>query len=259
MRIASLGSGSGGNALVVISGDYRLLVDAGFSCRQIEKRLAALGEEAASLDALLLSHEHGDHVRGADRLLRRHGLPAYSTAGTLEHTDLSPEAAAAVQVIRSGIPFEVPGFLVEAVQVPHDACEPVGFVIEDTAGKRLGVISDIGTRSQLVWARLRDLDCLVLETNHDLQMLRTGPYPWHLKQRVASRHGHLSNHEAAAGIPELVCDRLRHVMLYHLSRTNNLPALAAQLVGEALDREGSCAEVVLTQQNEPTDWVEVDH
>lgn len=260
MRLAVLGSGSGGNSLIIESGGRRLLVDAGFSCRQIEQRLAGLGMELAGVDALLLTHEHQDHCRGADVLLRRYGLPVYATQGTLDGCGLSSEAAAEARAVRSGQPFEVPespGFRVEAFGIPHDAREPVGFVIEDPEGCRIGLAADLGSRSQLAWGRLQDLDCLVIETNHDLQMLRNGPYPWHLKQRVAGRHGHLSNREAANGVVELMCDRLRWVVLYHLSETNNLPALAAQAVGERLDREGSSAQVVLTRQHEPTPWIEV--
>ena len=260
MRLAVLGSGSGGNSLIIESGGRRLLLDAGFSCRQIEQRLASLGEDLSRVDALLLTHEHQDHCRGADVLLRRYALPIYATQGTLDGSGLSTEAAAEARAIRSGRPFEVPeapGFQIEAFGIPHDAREPVGFLIEDGEGCRIGLAADLGSRSQLAWGRLQDLDCLVIETNHDLQMLRTGPYPWHLKQRVAGRHGHLSNREAAAGAIELVSERLSSVVLYHLSETNNLPALAAQAVGERLDREGCSAQVVVTRQNEPTPWVEV--
>lgn len=260
MRLAVLGSGSGGNSLIVESGGRRLLVDAGFSCRQIKDRLAGLEVDVARVDALLLTHEHFDHSRGADVMLRRYRLPVYATQGTLDGARLSNEALAEARAVRSGKPFEVPespGFWVEAFGVPHDAREPVGFVIEDQAGCRLGVVADLGSRSQLAWGRLRDLDCLVIETNHDLQMLRTGPYPWHLKQRVAGRHGHLSNREAADGVAELLCDRLRSVVLYHLSTTNNLPALAAQAVSERLEQEGSSARIVLTSQDEPTSWLQV--
>lgn len=264
MRLAVLGSGSGGNSLIVESGGRRLLVDAGFSCRRIERQLRDLGEDAAQIDALLLTHEHQDHIRGADRLSERYGFPVYATAGTLEHTPLGPGAHHTAHTIRSGEPFEVPergvpGFRVEAFRIPHDAREPVGFVIEDAAGHRLGVVADLGSRSQLAWTRLRDLDCLVIEANHDLQMLRNGPYPWHLKQRVAGRHGHLSNHEAAVGVSELLSERLRRVVLYHLSRTNNQPALAAQAVGETLDTLGSRAELFVTQQDEATPWIEITH
>ncbi len=260
MRLAVLGSGSGGNSLIVESGGRRLLIDAGFSCRQIERRLASLDEDARRLDALLLTHEHRDHCRGVDVLARRHSLPIYATRGTLAGCALGTEVTAQTRSVRSGRPFEVPeapGFRIEAFGVPHDAREPVGYVIEDDEGCRAGLVADLGSRSQLAWGRLRDLDCLVIESNHDLQMLRTGPYPWYLKQRVASRHGHLSNHDAATGVVELLCDRLSSVVLYHLSRTNNFPALAAQAMGEGLDRAGSSAQVILSGQDEPTPWLDV--
>ena len=149
------------------------------------------------------------------------------------------------------------GFVVEPFLIPHDASEPVGFVVEDPCGRRIGLVADLGCRTSLAWGRLRDLDLLILETNHDLDMLRNGPYPWSLKQRVAGRHGHLSNREAAEGLPELIGDRLRWVVLYHLSRTNNLPALAAAAIGETLDREGCPARMAVTEQDHPTPWLEV--
>jgi phosphoribosyl 1,2-cyclic phosphodiesterase len=265
MRVAVLGSGSGGNAMVVEHGGRRILVDAGFSCREIEKRLEALGLAGSDLHALVLTHEHVDHVRGARRLCRRFGLPVYATAGTFDGGALGSrddgedgeEPEHEVVLIRSGDPCEAAGFVVEAFAIPHDAREPVGLVIEDGDGCRLGLVADLGTRSRLAWGRLRDLDVLVLETNHDLDMLRNGPYPWPLKQRVAGRHGHLSNGDAAEGLPELLCGRLRWVVCYHLSRTNNLPALAAAVVTEALSREGSGAQVAVTCQAEPTPWMEV--
>jgi phosphoribosyl 1,2-cyclic phosphodiesterase len=161
-----------------------------------------------------------------------------------------------VHAIRSGVPLEIGDFVVEPFAVPHDAREPVGLVVEGPGGQRLGLVSDLGTRSRLAWARLRGVDVLLLETNHDLEMLRNGPYPWSLKQRIASGHGHLSNRAAAEGIPELASERLAWVVLYHLSRTNNLPALACAAVVERLQAEGCAAEVALSTQFEPTAWLE---
>jgi len=243
--------------VVVESGSFRLLIDAGFSCRELERRMRAVGVEPSTIQALLLTHEHEDHVRGADRFARKHALPVYLTTGTQLGTPLGDEVAVRVERIASGRPFEVGPFGIEAFDIPHDAREPVGFVLQDPAGRRLGLVADIGCRTQLAWARLAAVDLLLLETNHDLEMLRSGPYPWSLKQRVASRHGHLSNREAAEGLPELLHDRLRAVVLYHLSRTNNLPAIAAAEIGETLAREGSAAEVVISNQFEPTPWLEV--
>ncbi|MEM6792827.1 MAG: MBL fold metallo-hydrolase [Acidobacteriota bacterium] len=256
-RVAVLGSGSRGNAVVLESGGRRLLIDAGFSARQLEQRLELLGSRGSDIDAILLTHEHRDHTVGVDVFVRRHQIPVYATAGTLEGTRLQKGARSRSRVIASGTPFEVAGFEVEPFSIPHDAREPVGFVVEDASGCRVGLVADLGARSQLAWGRLRDLDLLVLETNHDLQMLRNGPYPRALTQRVAGRHGHLSNREAADGLPDLLSDRLKALVLYHLSRTNNSPALAAEAIEARLDAEGSRAEIIVSDQHEPTSWIEV--
>jgi phosphoribosyl 1,2-cyclic phosphodiesterase len=269
MRLAILGSGSRGNAMVVESAGRRILLDAGFSCRELERRMGLVGVEPETISALVVTHEHTDHLRGADRFVRRHGVPLYATGGTLaagaapsnggraRAGGLGEQALAASRTLVSGVPTEVAGFQVEPFAIPHDATEPVGLVVEDASGRRLGLAADLGERSRLAWARLVELDFLVLETNHDLSMLRSGPYPWALKQRVAGRHGHLSNRDAADGIPELVCDRLRWVICYHLSQTNNSPELAAEAIGEALADEGSPARVALTDQARPTGWLEL--
>lgn len=257
MRAAVLGSGSSGNAVVVESGGRRVLIDAGFSCRQLERRLELLGCTAASLDAVFITHEHSDHVCGLDVLARRYRMPIYATEGTLAGLRVADEVAERIKVIASGKAFDAGGFRVEAFAVPHDSREPVGFVLEDPGGRRLGLAGDLGTRSQLAWGRLCELDTLILEANHDLQMLRNGPYPWALKQRVSGRQGHLSNREAAQGLADLLCDRLRHVVLYHLSRTNNLPELAADVIGARLAQESSSAEVVISYQDRPTEWIRV--
>lgn len=252
-----LGSGSGGNAVILESGGARILIDAGFSCRELVARMKLLDFDPKTLSALVLTHEHQDHNRGADRFARKFNIPVYATPGTLAGSALKAEAAWSARKVRSGEPTEIGGFLVEPFSLPHDAAEPVGFLIEDPLGRRVGLAADLGCRTSLAWGRLVDLDVLILETNHDLDMLRNGPYPWSLKQRVAGRHGHLSNREAAEGLPELVGDRLGWVVLYHLSRTNNLPALAAAAIGEALDREGCPARLAVTEQDRPTPWLEV--
>jgi phosphoribosyl 1,2-cyclic phosphodiesterase len=257
LRIGILGSGSGGNAVVVESGERRILIDAGFSCRELARRMALLGVDPKGIAAVVLTHEHQDHCRGVDGFAKRYKVPVLATAGTREGAGLREDRFRSTVLIRSGEPREVAGFVIEPFLIPHDAAEPVGFVVEDPCGRRLGLVADVGCRTSLAWGRLRDLDILVLETNHDLDMLRNGPYPWSLKQRVAGRHGHLSNREAAEGLPELMGERLSWVALYHLSRTNNLPALAAAAIGEALDREGCPARLAVTEQDHPTPWLEV--
>jgi phosphoribosyl 1,2-cyclic phosphodiesterase len=257
LRVCVLGSGSGGNAVVVESAGERLLIDAGFSCRELERRLAERGLAPTDFQSVILTHEHEDHCRGVDRFCRRSGAPLYLTAGTLAEIRLSEAVAQSSIALRSGERREVGSFEVEPFLVPHDAREPIGVVVQDSLGRRLGLVADLGNRSRLAWGRLHDLDLLILEANHDLDMLRNGPYPWSLKQRVAGRHGHLSNRDAAEGVVELLADRLQKVVLYHLSRTNNLPALALAEVGEALDREGAAAELVLTEQDRSTPWLEI--
>ncbi len=257
MRVAVLGSGSAGNAVVVESDSRRLLVDAGFSCRELERRLDLAGIDASNFDGILLTHEHGDHVRGAGLFSRRHEVPIYATKGTFAGVNLGKRVHEKV-VIRSGERHAAGLFRITPFKIPHDAMEPVGYVVEDACGRRVGVVSDIGTCSRLAWGRLSDLDVLILETNHDLKMLRDGPYPWHLKERVAGRFGHLSNADAAEGIRELVTDRLQWVVLYHLSEINNLPALAVDLVTETLREEGSRARLRVSTQAEPTEWLTVD-
>jgi phosphoribosyl 1,2-cyclic phosphodiesterase len=256
MRLAVLGSGSSGNAVLVESAGRRLLVDAGFQCREIDRRLAALDRRKEELDAVVFTHEHGDHVRGAAVLLRKTSIPCYATAGTYEGTPL-PDIGTRRKVLQSGRPVEVAGFRIEPFAIPHDAKEPIGVVIEDGGGCRVGLVADIGTRSKLAWGRLRDLDALILETNHDLHMLHHGPYSWALKQRIAGRHGHLSNVDAADGLPELITERLQMLVLYHLSRTNNTPEIAAETIGQKLDQERASVEVVVSEQDRPTAWLEL--
>lgn len=257
MRLAVLGSGSSGNAVLVESAGRRLLVDAGFLCIEIDRRLATLGLRKDELDAVAFTHEHQDHVRGAAVLLRRTRIPCFATAGTYEGTPSLPDLGTRRKVLVSGRPVEAAGFRLEPFAIPHDAKEPIGLVIEDSAGCRLGLVADLGTRSRLAWGRLRDLDALILETNHDLDMLRHGPYPWALKQRIAGRHGHLSNVDAADGIPEILSERLQMLVLYHLSRTNNTPALAAEAIGAKLDEERADIKVVISEQERPTPWLEL--
>lgn len=257
LRVGVLGSGSGGNAVVIESGKRRILLDAGFSARELGKRMKLLGVDPSTIEALVLTHEHQDHCKGADGFAKKLKVPIYATEGTLAGIRLRDDVARSAVLIRSGEPCEVAGFRIEPFMIPHDAREPVGLVVEDPLGRRVGLVADLGCRTSLAWGRLHNLDVLLLETNHDLDMLRNGPYPWSLKQRVAGRHGHLSNRDAADGLPELINDRLRWVALYHLSRTNNLPALAAAAIGEALDRERCAAQAVVTDQFHPTPWLEV--
>jgi phosphoribosyl 1,2-cyclic phosphodiesterase len=254
-RFVVLGSGSSGNSLVVESRGRRVLIDAGFACRELERRLRAVDVEPRSIEAIVLTHEHADHCRGAPRFAARYRIPVYASRGTLGGTWLRQLPGA--RPLRPEARLEVAGLLLETFPVSHDARQPVGVVVEDDAGRRLGLLADLGEATASVCARLRDLSALVIESNHDLVMLRQGPYPWSLKQRVAGTQGHLSNVEAAASVRGLLGDGLHTVVLYHLSRINNVPALAFEAVAAAVERAGSKARVELSGQFEPTPWIAV--
>jgi len=257
MRAAVLGSGSGGNSTIVESGEDRLLLDAGFSCRELERRLRRLGVTPASLRALILTHEHTDHCRGAEVFARRYDLPIYGTRGTLEGCRFSAPQELRLVPIVADCRFDVGSLSIRPFATPHDAREPVGLVVEAANRCRLGLVTDMGLPSRAVIARLEGLDILIQETNHDLEMLRRGPYPWALKQRVAGDQGHLSNDQGSEMIGAVVGDELRWVVLYHLSETNNLPALAAARAAEELERLGSSASLVVAQQSQTSTWLEV--
>jgi len=156
-----------------------------------------------------------------------------------------------------GVPLSTAGFRIQVFPVSHDALEPVGIVVESSGGYRLALATDLGRCTTAAWNSLRDLDILLLESNHDLDMLRTGPYPWRLKERVASSRGHLSNEDAALGLDLLLTDRLRWVVLCHLSKTNNSPVFAAAASQRVLDRRGSGARLLVADQHEPGPWLEV--
>lgn len=242
MRFCVLGGGSKGNATYVEQGATRLLIDAGFSGRELEARLAALGVDPAGLSAIVISHEHSDHIRGAGVLSRRYRLPLLANRATFEAAAGDLGRPAAVREFTTGSAFVCGEILIHPFAVSHDAAEPVGFLLQ-AGGKLLGHCTDLGMVSRLVRQRLTGCHALVLECNHDREMLLNGPYPPALKQRVRSRHGHLSNLDAAAFLRELLHPGLQQVVLSHLSATNNTPALAEQAVRSAL------AEARLEPQN----------
>lgn len=251
-----LGSGSSGNAVVLESDGQALLIDAGFSCRELERRMSAVSLDPRSVVGVVLTHEHGDHVRGVGRFSRRFAVRVHATRGTLSRVRL-PSFAPEPVVLKAGRALEVGPFRLEPFAVSHDAREPIGMVVESDAGHRLGLAADLGVRDRQAWAQLRDLDAMILESNHDLEMLMRGPYPWRLKQRIAGDRGHLSNVDAAAGVHEIVGDRLSWVVLYHLSKINNRPVIAEETVGEALARVGATAHLRVSTQAEPTGWMDV--
>lgn len=245
MRFASLGSGSEGNGLVVevASGErerpYRVLVDCGFGVRDAALRLLRLGLEPGDLDAILVTHEHGDHLGGAFALARRHGIAVWATHGTLQSVMLERFAEVRIHVCASDARFRVGPIEVLPYAVPHDAREPVQFVFDD-GRHRLGVLTDAGRSTPHIVDSLSGLDALVMECNHDPSMLEASDYPWPLKRRISGDYGHLANDIAGEIVGRIDRARLRHLVAAHLSKTNNTPDLAraamSAATGWAVDR-----------------------
>jgi phosphoribosyl 1,2-cyclic phosphodiesterase len=233
MRFCVLGSGSRGNCTYVEAGDTAILIDAGFSGREIERRLAVIGVDAASLTGLLLTHEHSDHLKGAGVLSRRYRLPVFANSATFQAAGRDLNKLFAWQEFETGTVFHFRDLAIHPFSISHDAADPVGFLVANQHFS-LGYCTDTGTVSRLMAHRLAGCQALVLESNHDPEMLRTGPYPAALQQRVRSKTGHLANETAADFLHGLLHDRLEHVVLAHISETNNRPHLVRQSVEQVL-------------------------
>jgi phosphoribosyl 1,2-cyclic phosphodiesterase len=259
MHITILGSGSAGNCTLIETDTTRLLVDAGLSGRQIAQRLALIGRNLEQVNGIILTHEHSDHTRGLGTLCKARSIAVYANRLTAEAVAANPEEQSRVRIswrlFATGASFEIGDLLVESFSVPHDAQDPVGFVLRQTSsGISVGVLTDLGHVTQLVTERMRTMDALVLEANHDLKLLQEdAARPWATKQRIMSRHGHLSNDAAATLASEVASDKLRHVFLAHLSRDCNRPELAQQAVGEKLHKIGARhIAVAVSSQDKPT-------
>ncbi|MCA9492073.1 MAG: MBL fold metallo-hydrolase [Myxococcales bacterium] len=253
--VATLASGSRGNCTYIGDDRSGILVDCGLSTRQILTRLDEVGLGAARIEAVLLTHEHTDHVGAArvldERLRRRQGrrVPFYASRGTRIGLDRRCTPSGLVEAI-SGQTFRVGSFVVDPFTIPHDTRDPLAYVVE-RAGVCVGVITDLGRSTRLVEAQVSRLDVAVLEFNHDLEMLLDGPYPWSLKQRVKGPHGHLSNAQSAEVLVAGASSRLRHVVLAHLSDDNNTPDAALLAAEEAVQRAG-LSDVTLTVARQGT-------
>lgn len=257
LHVAVLASGSRGNCTWVGDEHHGVLIDCGISWRQIRHRLDALGLADAPVDAVLITHEHTDHVAAAgviDRSLRRQGraVPFLMTEGTsLRLSDKVRPAE--VQVVQAGVPLSwASGWTLEPWRIPHDTADPVAWAIERD-GARAAVVTDLGHAPRMVRHLLAGVDLAVLEFNHDEQMLMDGPYPWALKQRVRGRHGHLSNAVAASALADAVAGgRLKEVLLGHLSQENNTPDHAQAAADEAVRRSGAGVRLHVASQDEPS-------
>ena len=256
MRFASLGSGSQGNALVAEAGRTRLMLDCGFGLQETEARLARAGLAPADLAGIIVTHEHGDHADGVLPLARRFGIPVWMTYGTfaaLRDAGAGGEDCP-IRLVDSQHAFSVGDVLVQPFTVPHDAREPVQYVLSDGAS-RLGVLTDTGCATAHIAANLSGCQALVLECNYDPDMLEAGPYPPSLKGRIASRLGHLDNRTSGEILAALDCSRLRHVIAAHLSQTNNTPQLARAALSRVLHCDPEWISVA--SQEEGFDWREI--
>ncbi len=253
IRFALLGSGSEGNALVVQAGATSLLMDCGFSVSETQRRLSRLRLSAEQLSGILVTHEHSDHIAGVAKLARRFNLPVWMTHGTLRAQSVAFAELSATE-INSHISFSIGDLEIQPYPVPHDATEPVQYVFSDGAN-RLGVLTDAGHATPHIEATLSACHALVLECNHDAEMLQNGRYPYTLKRRVGGRFGHLNNQQAADLLSRLDNSRLQHIVAAHLSQQNNLPALAVGALSQVLGCSGGW--IAVADQQQGLGWREI--
>jgi phosphoribosyl 1,2-cyclic phosphodiesterase len=258
MRVTVLGSGSNGNALLVEAGATTLLVDAGFSGKDLVRRMAVIGVDPEAVTGLLITHDHGDHTRGMGIFARRFGTPLYLTPTTRAACAGLLRGNERVVEYDSARPIDLGPLRIDPFLTLHDAVDPVAVTVTDTRdGSKLGIATDLGRPTTSVRAALADCHLLILEANHDEKRLWDGPYPWSVKQRIASSHGHLSNRAAADLAGELFHTRLSGVVLAHLSDACNDDALARDTVGATLERCGFRGLLQVAGQDEPGEPMDV--
>ncbi len=250
MYFSILGSGSRGNSLYIESGQTSILIDAGFSGKELARRLAVHGKEMDALDGLFLTHEHSDHIQGAGVISRRCRLPVYANEGTFQGSDKKLGKLHKRVEFETGKGVQLQDLEVRSFAISHDTLDPVGYLISD--GKvSVACCTDTGKVSHLIARRLSSCDAVVLEFNHDPMMLKNGPYPLFLQQRVRSSQGHLANEEAAAFLQDLLHEKLRYVILAHLSEKNNRPELALKSAAAVITHDQQC-DLYVAAQNNPT-------
>ena len=235
LAVCTLASGSKGNATYISDGSTSILIDAGLSGREIQRRLTSRGLDPAQLSAIIVSHEHSDHTRGVGILSRRFKLPVYINQNT--HSGAAAEIGKAHEIkpFECGTSFNIRDLAIHPFSISHDAEDPAGFTVGSN-GTRMAIATDMGIATAMVKEHLKHCALLILEANHDPLMLETGPYPWPLKQRIQSRTGHLSNADSRKLLYELQHENLQHVILAHLSEINNTPHKALEEVSRALTR-----------------------
>jgi phosphoribosyl 1,2-cyclic phosphodiesterase len=256
MIVAPLGSGSAGNAYYCESDGTSILVDAGFGPRETRKRLELVGRNIEDLRGIVITHEHYDHIRGAERIARKYGIPIYLTRGTLNASSID-RGETNVILFENNSTFEIGELNIHARRTLHDAADPACFVIEARDGTRIGIASDLGHADESVVHHLSDCDGLFFEANHDLDMLRMGTYPWSLKRRIMSRFGHLSNDDSMYAVQRMMGAELKTLCMIHLSERNNHQSIVRDLATRLLQRNGVQLELAIAKQFEPTGVFEI--
>lgn len=258
VKFTILGSGSGGNCAYLETDETRVLVDAGFSPRQIRQRLAGIGRAPENLTAILVTHEHNDHIYGLTGIAQKLNIPIYCNRATKEAFEFQLQTKFNCNLFETGVSFEIGDVLVDTFTIPHDAHDPVGFLLHTAAGN-IGFVTDLGHMTKLVIERVRSANVLVLESNHDVKMLQDCVRrPWSLKQRILGRHGHLSNEAAAEAVAQIMSAELKHLYLAHLSRECNKPDLARQVMSERLQQiSATHVQLQLTTQDVPCETLKL--
>jgi phosphoribosyl 1,2-cyclic phosphodiesterase len=251
MIVAPLSSGSAGNSYYFESDGTAILVDAGLGPRETRKRLETVGVGIESVRGIVITHEHYDHIRGAEKLARKYEIPIYLTRGTLDASRIDRDEVKLV-VFENNSSFTIGELQVHAQRIIHDAADPACFVIEARDGTRVGLASDLGHVDVPVMRHLSGCDGLFFEANHDLDMLRLGTYPWSLKRRIMSRFGHLSNDDAMSAVQRLIGADLKTLCLIHLSQKNNNEAIVRDMAGRTITRTGAQLELAIAKQFEAT-------
>ena len=251
VKFCVLASGSSGNCSLLATSKTRILIDAGLSVRELARRLESIGESLEGLDAVVVTHEHSDHVAGLARLARRTGTPVYMTRLTAPRIDWSG-CEARLETFQAGARLIIGDVEIDSFTIPHDAVDPVGFCFR-AEGIKVAVATDLGYITESIKVQLRDSQVMLLEANHDLEMLKVGPYPWSVKQRVMSRVGHLSNLVMSDYLMSNLDSSTAHLVLGHISEQNNHPEIVRMVAAEALDRRGLETRLSLASQRTPTE------
>jgi phosphoribosyl 1,2-cyclic phosphodiesterase len=255
MRICVLGSGSSGNATFIEHGQTRLLIDAGLRAKEIVLRLFQIGIDPATLSGIFISHEHNDHMEGAAPLSRKYKVPVFISPRALDHSSFALHHVEN-HAVSADIPLQLGAIIVTPFSTPHDSVDPLGFALR-AGNSRVCIVTDVGFVSENIRDRISKCDVLVIESNHDLEMLRTGPYPWSLKQRVMSNFGHLSNEALGYFLCEYFDGTERKVILTHLSRQNNHPQIAYVSAMRALEKKSRNTELHISLQEEVSEILEI--